>query len=44
MTHPELYIIQNPAENVEAEGKIETVRFLVLFKEIATKGKREFEE
>ena len=43
-TNPELYIIQNPAENVEAEEKIETVRFLVSFKEIAAKGKREIEE
>ena len=33
-----MYIIQNPAEKLESERKIEVVRYLVPFKEIAGKG------
>jgi len=41
MTTPQLYAIKNPAENVQAEERIETVRFMVPFSEIAAKGARE---
>ena len=37
---PELYIIQNPAENLEPEEKVEVVRYVVPFKELAVKGKK----
>jgi len=37
-TTPQLYIIQNPAENLQAEEKIEVVRYHVPFSEIKTKG------
>ncbi|MBD3343282.1 MAG: DUF3883 domain-containing protein, partial [Candidatus Lokiarchaeota archaeon] len=37
-TKPQLYIIQNPAENVKAEEKIKVVRYQVPFSEIRTKG------
>ncbi|MBU4446671.1 DUF3883 domain-containing protein, partial [bacterium] len=39
--NPELYIIQNPAENLKAEEKIEVVRYFVPFKEIREKGEIE---
>jgi SNF2 family DNA or RNA helicase len=35
---PQLYIIQNPAENLEPEEKVEVVRYVVPFKEIMEKG------
>lgn len=35
---PKLYRIQNPAENLEAEEKIEVVRYFVPFKELSEKG------
>ncbi|MFC2125663.1 helicase-related protein, partial [Bacteroidota bacterium] len=41
--NPELYIIQNPAENLKAEEKIEVVRYFVPFNEIKSKGKTENE-
>jgi hypothetical protein len=37
-TKPQLYIIQNPAENLEPKEKIEVVRYVIPFKEINTKG------
>jgi len=37
-TEPQLYIIQNPALNLEAEEKIAAVRYYVPFNEIKTKG------
>ncbi|MFQ5641944.1 MAG: DUF3883 domain-containing protein, partial [bacterium] len=37
-TEPQLYIIQNPAENVKAEEKIEVVRFLISANEIMNKS------
>ena len=37
-TDPKLYIIQNPAETLAAEEKIEVVRYFVSFKEIRDKG------
>ncbi|MBU0600027.1 hypothetical protein KJ997_04530 [bacterium] len=37
-TKPQLYIIQNPAENLEPEEKVEVVRYVVPFEEIITKG------
>ncbi|KAA3660237.1 MAG: DUF3883 domain-containing protein, partial [Calditrichaeota bacterium] len=37
-TNPKLYIIQNPAEHLTAEEKIEVVRYFVPFKEIREKG------
>lgn len=37
-TVPQLYIIQNPALNLEAEEKVEVVRYLVPFNEIRAKG------
>lgn len=37
---PQLYIIQNPAENLEPEEKIEVVRYVIPFKEIDAKGDR----
>lgn len=37
-TIPQLYIIQNPAANLQAEEKIEVVRYYVPFSEIKTKG------
>ncbi len=37
-TRPQLYIIQNPALNLEAEEKIAAVRYYVPFNEIKTKG------
>ena len=39
-TKPQLYIIQNPAENLEPEEKIEVVRYVIPFKEIDAKGGR----
>lgn len=38
---PQLYIIQNPAENLEPEEKVEMVRYVVPFKEIIAKGNEE---
>ncbi|MDI6791681.1 MAG: helicase-related protein [bacterium] len=35
---PQLYIIRNPAENLETEEKVEVVRYVVPFKEIVEKG------
>jgi len=37
-TNPRLYIIQNPAENLEPEEKIEVVRYVIPFREIDAKG------
>jgi len=37
---PQLYIIQNPAENLEPEEKVEVVRYVIPFKEINAKGGR----
>ncbi|MFH1449905.1 MAG: hypothetical protein ABIG09_05830 [bacterium] len=37
-TKPQLYIIRNPAENLEPEEKVEVVRYVVPFEEIITKG------
>jgi len=37
---PQLYIIQNPAENLVPEEKIEVVRYVIPFKEIDAKGDR----
>ncbi len=34
---PELYIIQNPAENLNPQEKIEVVRYVIPFKEIEEK-------
>ena len=38
---PELYIIQNPAENLKVEEKIESVRYIIDQSEIKNKGKNE---
>ncbi len=38
--HPELYIIANPAGNLQPEEKIEVVRYVVSFKELADKAAR----
>ena len=35
---PQLYIIRNPAENLNAEEKMEVVRYFVPFNEIKDKG------
>jgi SNF2 family DNA or RNA helicase len=35
---PQLYIIRNPAENLEPEEKIEVVRYVIPFREIDAKG------
>lgn len=35
---PQLYIIQNPAENLKPKEKVEVVRYIVPFKEIMEKG------
>ena len=35
---PTLYIIQNPAAHLEVQEKVETVRYVVPFKEISSKG------
>ena len=40
---PQLYIIQNPAENLEPEEKVEVVRYVIPFKEIITKGDESLE-
>ena len=37
-TRPQLYIIQNPANTLQAEEKVEVVRFLVPFHEIKSKS------
>ena len=37
-TKPDLYIIPNPAENLETEEKVEVVRYIIPFKEIKTKA------
>ena len=37
-TRPQLFIIQNPANNLDAEELIEIVRYLVPYKEIKAKG------
>jgi len=36
--NPQLYVIQNPAENLKAEERIEIVRYFVPFTEIKEKG------
>jgi len=36
--NPNLYIVQNPAENLAAEEKVELVRYFVPFKELREKG------
>lgn len=36
--NPQLYIIQNPADNLQAEERVEVVRYLVPVKEIKSKG------
>jgi len=38
-TEPKLYIIQNPAQNVSAEEKIEVVRYIIPLTQIQAKGK-----
>jgi len=38
--NPQLYVIQNPAENLEPEEKIEVVRYVIPFREIDAKGGR----
>jgi len=40
-TDPRLYIIQNPAENLEPEERIEVVRYVIPFKQIEDKGDAE---
>ena len=40
-THPDLYIIQNPAEETQPEEQIEVVRHLISLDEIQQKGVRE---
>jgi len=40
-TNPELYIIHNPAERLRPEERIEVVRYIVSFNEIAEKGDRD---
>ena len=37
-THPDLYVIQNPAEQTHPEEKIEVVRYLIPLTEIREKG------
>jgi len=37
-TSPQLYIVQNPAENLEPDERVEVVRYVVPFKEIVEKG------
>jgi len=37
-TKPQLYIIRNPAENLQPEEKVEVVRYIVSFEEIAIRG------
>ena len=40
VTNPELLIIQNPAEKLKPEEKIEVVRFLIDKKQIVAKGEK----
>ncbi len=40
INEPNLYVIRNPAENLEPEEKIEVVRYVIPFKEIDAKGDR----
>jgi len=40
-TNPELYVIHNPAERLKPEERIEVVRYIVSFSEIAEKGDRD---
>ncbi|MFQ5964571.1 MAG: helicase-related protein [Candidatus Scalinduaceae bacterium] len=42
-TEPRLYIVQNPAENLEPEEKVEVVRYVVSLNEITTKGEHTIE-
>jgi superfamily II DNA or RNA helicase len=35
---PQLFVIQNPAENLDAQERVEAVRYVVPFEEIASKG------
>lgn len=37
-TSPQLYIVQNPAENLEPDERVEVVRYIVPFKEVSGKG------
>lgn len=37
---PQLYVVQNPAENLRSEEKMEVVRYVIPFSEIAAKGDR----
>ena len=38
---PQLYIIQNPTESIKPDEQIQTVRYLISFKQIAAKGEKE---
>ncbi|MBA7676965.1 hypothetical protein ES703_85211 [subsurface metagenome] len=38
---PQLYVVRNPAENLEPEERIEVVRYIIPFKEIVAKGNEE---
>ena len=40
---PKLYIVRNPVENLEVEQKVESVRYIIAFNEIETKGDKEIE-
>ena len=40
INEPQLYVILNPAENLEPEEKIEVVRYVIPFREIDAKGGR----
>ena len=40
---PKLYIVRNPVENLEVEQKVESVRYIIAFNEIETKGDEEIE-
>jgi len=39
-SNPSLYVIRNPAENLEANEKIEIVRYVVALEEIVSKGEK----
>jgi len=40
---PKLYIVRNPVENLEVVQKVESVRYIIAFNEIETKGDKEIE-
>ena len=39
-TNPKLYVVQNPAEKLQPEEKLELVRYIISVKEIQSKSSK----